>query len=642
MAVRDERAARLRRAAGSRAGFVALALLLYAFAAVWATWPALLHAGSDFLAGGAPGHREAAPGDHLQTGWHLWLVGHQLEHLRAPWRDPYTFRPEARGETNLAGWPFGLPYWPLAAALGTVRAWNAFTLLVYVAAGGLACWWLRELGLARGAALAGGLAFAIAPYRVEQSAGHLLGPISIMLPLALLGVERGTRGWGVVAAAALASIPLSGQVHLALGAIPFVCAYALVRRRWAVAVGGAVAAAGAGLLVREVSIKGSVNAGGRSLAEVQLYQAHVSDFWTRHEAHGSESFVYIGWATPFLALAGLVVLWRGRRGLALVLGPGALVPMLLALGTNLPVYEPLWHALAVFRFPRVPERLMPIAVLCLAALVAAAVGRARRVALVAALAIALLFVDLRVRLYGHSVADPANAAYAAAPGGRLLELPVFLPDVHYGSAYFYYDEQVRLQRPGGYSTTAPAVADALARKLERLNCGDWSGVDVAALGVRSIAVHRGLYEHNSAVPDRWWFATLGLVRHGWKPVAADGAISMWSRGRSGQVARGEPVRGELHFCQGWYGLQDGQVPMSETHAPFWVYGSGTIGLAVQAPQSLPTRFSVDERVVATATVSNARRIVLPLGGAGWHLIALDVPRLLDTTPRRTGVRLVLG
>ena len=602
----------------------------------------MLHVGSDFLAGGAPGHGEAAAGDHLQTGWHLWLVGDQLEHLRAPWRDPFTFRPETGGETNFAGWPSGLVYWPLAAALGTVRAWNAFILLCIAEAGGLTCWWLRELRLPRGAALAGGLAFALAPYRVEQSVGHLLGPISILLPLALLGIEKGTRRWAFVSMAALASIPLSGQVHLALGAIPFVCVYALARRRWAVALAGALTAAAAGVLVQEASIKGSVNGRGRSLAEVQLYQAHLSDFWTRREAHGSESFVYIGWATPFLALAGLVVLWRGRRGLALLLGLGALLPMLLALGTNLPVYGPLWHAVPPFRYPRVPERLMPIAVLCLAALVAFAVGRARRVLLVSALAIVLLFVDLRVRLYGHSAPDPANAAYAAAPGGRLLELPVFLPDVHYGSVYFYYDMQVRLERPGGYSTTAPAVADRVARELERLNCGDWSGIDLGALGVRSIAVHRGLYERNAAVPDRWWFATLGLVRHGWKPVAVDGRISMWGHGSSGPVAAGEPARGTLHFCQGWYGPERGQVPMSEPHAPLWVYGSGTVALAVQSPQPLRTRFSVDERLVAIRTVSNAQRVVLPLGAAGWHLIALDVPRLLDTKPRRTGVRLVLG
>ena len=49
----------------------------------------------------------------------------------------------------------------------------------------------------------------------------------MLLPLALYGVER-RRTW--LAAAALASIPLSGQVHLALGAIPFVLVYALARR----------------------------------------------------------------------------------------------------------------------------------------------------------------------------------------------------------------------------------------------------------------------------------------------------------------------------------------------------------------------------------------------------------------------------
>ena len=59
----------------------------------------------------------------------------------------------------------------------------------------------------------------------------------MLLPLALYGVER-RIGW--LAVAALASIPLSGQVHLALGAIPFVLAYAWARGRWRL---GALAAA---------------------------------------------------------------------------------------------------------------------------------------------------------------------------------------------------------------------------------------------------------------------------------------------------------------------------------------------------------------------------------------------------------------
>src|SRR5207302_7132297 len=88
-------------------------------------------------------------------------------------------------QPNYAGWPFGFVFWPLGAAFGLVAGWNVLQLLVYVLAGALASAWLRELGLPPGAALAGGLAFAIAPYRVQQSVGHLLGPIAILVPLSM-------------------------------------------------------------------------------------------------------------------------------------------------------------------------------------------------------------------------------------------------------------------------------------------------------------------------------------------------------------------------------------------------------------------------------------------------------------------------
>jgi len=73
--------------------------------------PQLSHAGSRFLARGTPVPGEAAAGDHLQAEYHLWLVGHQLSHGRAPWRDPYTFRPESPPRWNFGGWPFGLVFW---------------------------------------------------------------------------------------------------------------------------------------------------------------------------------------------------------------------------------------------------------------------------------------------------------------------------------------------------------------------------------------------------------------------------------------------------------------------------------------------------------------------------------------------------
>jgi hypothetical protein len=645
MALRDLGATRLGRAASGRAGFVALACLLYLAAGILAAWPAVEHWRTAYLAGGAPGYGEASAGDYLQTNWHFWLVGHQLEDLRAPWHDPYTFRPESGGVVNLGGWPFGLILWPLFGLVGPVVTWNLFTLFSYVGAGGLTCWWLRALGLGRGPALVGGLVFAIAPYRVGQSVGHLLGPISMLIPLALLGVEKGGRRWGTVAVVALASIPLSGQVHLALGAIPFVAAYAFVRGRVRIGLVASAAAIVGGLLVQREAIAGSISAGGRTLGAVGFYSAKWSDFVFRGFRHGEESFVFLGWLTPLVAIVGLVLLVRsGRRGLAMVLGAGVVIPSLLALGTHLPSYSWLWHHVEPFRYPRVPERLMPIACLSLAALVAFALPR-RRVAAVSAVAIVLLAVDLHVHVYGASAADRGNAAYGAlrASGpGRLLELPVFLPDVHYGSVYFSYAMQAPRQRPNGYSTIAPAAAEAVAQRLERLNCGDWTGVDLAALGVRFVTLHQGQYILNPATPNRAWFASLGLARHGWRKTARGGVVTLWTRGVGPLDRVGvEPPHDAPVLCQGWYGPTGGGSPMSERHAPLWVYGSGSVRLRVMAPAPLPTTFGVDERDVRRVTVSKPRLVVLPLGSQlRWHLVTLDVPVLVPTKPRATGVTLL--
>jgi hypothetical protein len=621
MALRHGRVAGLRRVASRRAGFVALAAALYLAGGIAATWPAILHARSHFMSGGAPGNGEASPGDHLQTLYHYWLVGHQLEHGRAPWRDPYTFQPEAKPQPNYAGWPFGFLFWPLGAAFGLVAGWNLLQLVVYVLAGLFACAWLRELGLPRGPALAGGLVFAIAPYRVQQSVGHLLGPISILLPLSLWAFERG-RLWLYVAA--LASIPLSGQVHLALGVIPFALAYALVRRRDRRAVIGAVACAvatvGAGLLVRETLIKGSTEAGGRKLAEVTRYSANLGDLVERHLDPGhSEQFIFLGWLAPLLAFAGLILLLRGRRyALAALLGLGVVVPVVLALGTNTPLYAPLWHALPPFRFPRVPERLLPIACLCIAALVAFALARARTA--VVAIAVVLLFVDLHVHAYRPSApGSPERAAYHGR--GRVLELPLFDPSVHYGSVYLWYDTASQRERPGGYATTAPASAKRTYDRLQRLNCGDWSEGTAALLdrmGVRAVAVHLGLYEH---VGDGERFAIDGLAAQGWTVRHIAGPVLVFVRQASGS----SPVLqapAAPYFCQGWYGDTGNGRYMSEPHAPFWIHGRGRVHLTF-APSPLHPRVRV-------------------YGSAGWRLVTVDVPHLMKVPgqKQRVGAKLL--
>ena len=435
-----------------------------------ATSPAVFQT-DRFLGYGAPREGHVTPGDHLQTAYALWLPGHQLGRGAAPWLDPYSFQPELEPRVNVAAWPFAAVYGPLQWLLGTVAGWNVFVLLSYVGAGGFAALWLRALGLGLGPALVGGLAFALAPYRVAQSTGHLLGPISIFLPLALYAVER-RFAW--LAAAALATIPLSGQVHLALGAIPFVLAYAIARRRsllGAVAAGTAVAA---GLLVWALTLRDTVE---RPYAEVERYSASLGDFLARDPGE-FERFVYLGWLLPVAAAAGVGCLCfrntisSGRR-LALVLGLGAVVPCLLALGSNLPGYGGIWRHTPLHS-TRVPERMLPIACLCLAALAAAAVAcvsetRARRRARLVAVAAALVVAaDLWVPLYDPLVADEDNALYAQvadAPPGRLLELPALPPDAYAGSVYLYYAMQAPRERPLGYATSAPPEAFRVARAL---------------------------------------------------------------------------------------------------------------------------------------------------------------------------------
>jgi hypothetical protein len=421
------------------------------------------------------------PGDHLQAAYDLWLPGHQLEHGRAPWRDPYSFQPEAEPRTNFPGWPFALIFWPLQALLGTVGAWNAFVFLTYLGAGVATFAWLRALGLPHGPALVGGLVFALAPYRsVQTAAGHLSAPVSMLLPLALYGVET-RRAW--LAAAALASIPLAGQVHLALAAIPFVLAYALVRRRTLEGVVAAALGVVAGAVVYVVAIRGTTGASGRSFGQVERYSAEWIDLVTRHARHGLESFAFLGWLVPLAAVAGLVVLARRDRALACVFGLGAAIPIVLALGGNTPLYRPLWDVMPGLQHTRVPERLLPVACLALAALVSYALARVD-MPYATAVALVLVALDLHVDAYTPLRADEHNAVYAklrSLPAGRLLERPVFLPDRQEGSVYLYYAMQAPNERPLGYSTTAPKSADVVARWLRHGN-----RAELRRLGVRYV------------------------------------------------------------------------------------------------------------------------------------------------------------
>ena len=295
----------------------------------------------------------------------------------------------------------------------------------------------------------------------------------------------------------------------------------------------------AGLVVQRWAVAGSIGT-GRSFAQVERYSATLADLVTRGVGDGIEELVFVGRLVPVLALVGL---WsvRRQRGLALVLGLGALLPVLLALGANLPGYE---HTLAAAAGARVDSR--PGAV------DADRVSRGRgsrragprcrdrggsgaarttvswwAIGLTSAALALAVAVDLRVPVFGAVSADTASAAYAAIDTpGRMLELPVVRPDIHYGSVYLGYARQSPRERPQGYSTLAEPAADRWARRNRGLSCGD----GVVPAWIEWVVVHRGVYAQtgffDGACPAR---AEAMLARTGWQRVRRDGVITTWRR-----------------------------------------------------------------------------------------------------------------
>ncbi|MGZ4315599.1 MAG: hypothetical protein ACXVRS_07170, partial [Gaiellaceae bacterium] len=83
------------------------------------------------------------------------------------------------------------------------------------------------------------------------------------------------------------------------------------------------------------------------------------------------------------------------------------------------------------------------------------------------------------------------------------------------------------------------------------------------------------------------------------------------------------------FCQGWFADTGAGRYMSQTHAPFWIYGSGTIRLEF-APSPLTPRVTIDGRAGSA------------LRAKGWHLVTVDVDRLLkvEGERRKVGVKLL--
>ena len=309
----------------------------------------------------------------------------------------------------------------------------------------------------------------------------------MLLPLSLWALET-RRRW--LAVAAIASVPLSGQVHLALGAILFFLVYAVVRRQTLVGAVGAAASAVAGLVVWLTEIRGTTGASGRPFAQVELYSAELLDFVTRHPRHGFETFVFLGWLVPLAALAGLVLLCAARtRARRRARARRARAVPARARREHAGVRAALERRAGSRRHARavaVPADRLPLP------------RRARRVRRSNASRGASRRSS-RSHSWRSTCASTCTGRWARTRGtpstrevgpGPLLEQPVYLPELLEGSVYLYYAIQAPRERPMSYSTTAPPVAERAARELR-------SGrLDPSQLGVRWIV------EFERGVPQR--------------------------------------------------------------------------------------------------------------------------------------------
>jgi hypothetical protein len=191
------------------------------------------------------------------------------------------------------------------------------------------------------------------------------------------------------------------------------------------------------------------------------------------------------------------------------------------------------------------------------------------------------------------------------------------------------------------------IADVVARKLQALNCGDWTsrpGIELQRLGVREIAFHRGLFVLNPDVPGRTWFAWRGLVQHGYRPFAQDGAVTILDRlhghGPPPPAPVPEPRHDTAQFCQGWYANDGNGRAMSAGHSSLWVYGSGDLRLVMRSYAPVSVRFTVDGSPRFVHRIAALQETRVPLGPAGWHLVALDTPALPEVNGRKEGARLI--
>ena len=388
------------------------------------------------------------------------------------------------------------------------------------------------------AALLGGVVFCLMPYRVGQSTGHLLGPVSFLLPAMLLALER--RRF-VVAAACLVAPSRSPASSTSRSERS--------RSRSATRGRGCRARAGgrrararraalvAGLVVDRWAIVGLDRDGpvvrpGRPVLGGALRLRHAA----RSEA-GIEELVFVGWLTPAPRRRRARRDPEAARACRRARSRGAAFPACSRSARTSAGYETVWR-----RRPRARRDARPGARACRSRALRSPLSSpsgstqatvcykglstaSRLAALAAAGDPAVLAVDLRVPVFGAVAADTPNAAYAAmrgrgsaarAPGlpaGRPLRqrVPRLRAPEPAGAAAGLLDGRAPSRRSGSRASCAGSRAGAGRSPPAS---GSASSPFTAASTPRAASSRRLRRAGGGAAPA-----------HGWRLLARDGPIS---------------------------------------------------------------------------------------------------------------------
>jgi hypothetical protein len=499
---------------------VALALLMH--------WPLPLHIGSDV---------PKDLGDPLPQAWQIAWGGNALQHQPLDYWQSNMYWPLENSlafSDALVGYaPFGLIGEGFEAA---IARYDLLFLFAYALAFVGTYLLARELGVGRPAAAVAGVAFAYAPWRLEQD-GHMHVISSGGIPLALFLLVRGYRrgsawtvfaGWLVAAWQLALGFTLGLMLAYLLAALGVVLVLSWRRRRpgrrvVAASVAGAAVFAAIGLLLAlpYQEVRDDHPESERTTATVAAFSggpemflaaSELSTVWgpvTEPVRDGldfvPEQTLFPGLLVLVLAAVGLSRASPFPKRIRIGLGLAVLALAVLSLGFQTPAhgvpypYRALYELAPGWDAIRTPGRLNTLTSLGLALLAAAGAQRLGGRRLVALLLPLLVLVEGAGFPYPHpTVAKPPPGLAEATP--PRLHLPMY----EYESRRFLvWSANGFPEIVNGRASFKPATFDQLERRMASFP--DRPVVDdLRELGVNTVVLHPDLVDGTAWEDWRNW------------------------------------------------------------------------------------------------------------------------------------------